>query len=122
MMAYTAIACTTFMFLLALIPFFPAQYLEKSSFRLLAGIGILIFTALFVYFIRQHADRHRMAKQQLIRLEQEAGLYLAHPSNTTNDPLYPQGWQTDWQTDYSVAVYLCSIGFLMTLVLSMFWI
>ena len=63
-----------------------------------------------------------MAKQQLIRLEQEAGFYLAHESADNTKSFYPQNWQTDWSSDISVLIYLSCIGSLTFLVISMLFV
>ena len=78
--------------------------------------GIMLFSAVFAFFILQHATRHRMAKQQLIRLEQILGLY--HDKGEANgEPLFPQNWQYDWTTDQSVTVYLTALSTLTILVI-----
>ena len=73
--------------------------------RWLAVSGLALFSGFFAYLILQQADRHRMAKQQLIELEKGVGLYQEgwHP---TGKAAYPANWQTDWVTDQSITIYL----------------
>jgi hypothetical protein len=78
--------------------------------------GIALFSGLFAYFILQHADRHRMAKQQLIELEKEFGLYQ-DGYQPNGDALFPKNWQSDWTTDRSVTIYLTILATLTTLVI-----
>ena len=78
--------------------------------------GIILFSGVFTFFILQHAKRHRMAKQQLITLEQTLGLY--HDKGEINgDALFPHNWQYDWTTDQSVTIYLAALSILTMLVI-----
>lgn len=120
MMALSGVACTVLIAILIFFPLFPQSHLGDSPFRWMATTGIILYSSLLSYLILQHADRHRMAKRQLIRLEQEAGLYLPHRTPNPTDPLYPQNWQTDWMSDTSVRIYLTCISCLTVLVVSMF--
>ena len=76
-----------------------------------------MFSALFIYLILQQRERHRFAKQTLIEIEKilglyEKGLYLKEKT------LYPEDWQTAWQTDRSVTVYVVVIATLAVLVIA----
>ena len=78
--------------------------------------GVTVFSSLFAYLILQQADRHRMAKQQVIELEQSLGFY--HQEwQLTGETLFPKNWQTDWTADRSVALYLAILATLTTLVI-----
>jgi hypothetical protein len=84
--------------------------------RWLAISGIALFSGFFAYVILQQADRHRMAKQQLIELEKGVGLYKdgwCHAEKAA----YPEGWQTDWVADRSVTIYLTVLTSLTALVI-----
>ena len=77
----------------------------STSIRWLAVFAVAVFAGLCAYLIVQHANRHQMAKQQLITLEQSLGLY--QPGWQTHDQmLFPEHWQSDWKTDQSVTIYL----------------
>ncbi len=99
--------------ILALSPPHPAH----PTIKIFAITGTMLFSALFVYLIVQQRDRHRMAKQTLIEIEQvlglyEEGLYLMGKS------LYPEDWQTTWLNDRSVTVYVAVITTMTILVVA----
>ncbi len=81
------------------------DHATESSARWLAISGLALFSGFFAYLILQQADRHRMAKQQLIELEKRVGLYNKSWYFTGN-AVYPEHWQTDWVADRSVTIYL----------------
>jgi hypothetical protein len=116
MMRLTAFSSTFLVLLLvAMFAGFPSSV--PTSLTLWFAIsGIMLFSGLFAYFILQHADRHRMAKQQLIELEQSLGLYQ-DGWKPNGDALFPKNWQADWVTDRSVTVYLTILAALTTLVI-----
>ena len=110
---------------------FPSTFLVLLLIAMLAGFprsaptsptlwfavsGIALFSGLFTYFILQHANRHRMAKQQLIELEKEFGLYQ-DGWQPNGDALFPKNWQSDWVTDRSVRIYLTILTTLTALVI-----
>ena len=76
-----------------------------STTRWLAISGLALFSGFFAYLILQQADRHRIAKQQLIELEKGVGLYKKD-LYVTGKAAYPEKWQTDWVADRSVTIYL----------------
>jgi len=82
----------------------------------LAISGVVILSGFVAYLILQQAERHQMAKQQLIELERGMGLYqegwIFHGKTA-----YPQHWQTDWLADRSVAIYLATLTVLTALVI-----
>jgi hypothetical protein len=94
----------------------PPEHATDSSTRWLAISGLAVFSGFFAYLILQQADRHRMAKQQLIELEKGVGLYK-EGWHFTEKSVYPEHWQTDWVEDRSVTVYLVILMSLTVLVI-----
>ena len=99
--------------ILALAPPHPVDPIIK----IFSITGVALFSSLFIYLILQQRDRHRLAKQTLIEIEKvlglyEKGLYLKDKT------LYPEDWQTAWQTDRSVTVYMTVIAALAVLVIA----
>jgi len=83
---------------------------------MLIGLVSLIWCGLFCALILQQQDRHRLAKQVLIQLEQalgfyEEGLFVNHQT------LYPDSWQTAWLSDKSNILYFTSLSILTGLIL-----
>jgi hypothetical protein len=87
-----------------------------SPTRWFAISGVALFSGLFAYLILQHADRHRMAKQQLIELEKAFGLY-DNGWQLSGNALFPKNWQSDWTADRSVSIYLTILAALTALVI-----
>jgi len=87
-----------------------------SPTRWFAISGVALFSGLFAYLILQHADRHRMAKQQLIELEKALGLY-ENGWQLSGDAFFPKNWQSDWTADRSVSIYLTILAALTALVI-----
>ena len=85
-----------------------------TGWLVISGVGL--FSGLFAYFILQHAERHRMAKQQLIELERAIGLY-ENGWQIHGESLFPKNWQTDWTKDRSVSTYLTILTGLTVLVM-----
>jgi hypothetical protein len=116
MMRLTAFASAFLVMLLitmlALSPF-PGP---TSPTRWFAISGVALFSGLFAYLILQHADRHRMAKQQLIELEKAFGLYK-NGWQLNGDALFPKNWQSDWTADRSISIYLTILAALTALVI-----
>ena len=99
--------------ILALAPPYPVNFIIK----IFSITGVALFSALFIYLILQQRSRHRLAKKTLIEIEKvlglyEEGLYLKEKS------LYPEDWQTAWQTDRSTTVYVTVIAALAVLVIA----
>jgi hypothetical protein len=92
------------------------DYSPDSTTRWLAISGIALFSGFFAYVILQQADRHRMAKQQLIELEKGVGLYK-EGWHYTGNAAYPEHWQTDWAADRSITIYLSVLASLTVLVM-----
>ncbi len=116
MIGLTAFAST--LLVLSLVALLPLNIWEETppSIGWLAISGVGLFSGLFAYFILQHAERHRMAKQQLIELERAIGLY-DNDWQANKEALFPQNWQTDWATDRSVTMYLTILSALTVLVI-----
>ncbi len=79
--------------------------------------GVVIFSSLVAFLIRQHANRHQMAKQQLIELEQSMEFY-EHGWQRNGEALYPQNWKFDWAADRSVTLYLTILAIQTLLIIS----
>jgi VIT1/CCC1 family predicted Fe2+/Mn2+ transporter len=78
---------------------------------ILIGLASLVWCGLFCALILQQQDRHRLAKQVLIQLEQalgfyEEGLFVEHQT------LYPEGWRTAWLGDRTGTFYLSCLWLL----------
>ncbi len=85
--------------------------------RIFAITGTALFSALFVYLVLQQRDRHRVAKQTLIEMEQVLGLYEGGLYRV-GKALYPKDWQTAWLSDRSTTVYVTMIATLTILVIA----
>ncbi len=116
MIRLTAFASTSLVLtLVTLLPITPWETTHSLTLWL-AVSGVALFSGLFAYFILQHAERHRMAKKQLIELEKGIGLYDSN-WRTNGAALFPNNWQTDWITDQSVSIYLTILIALTVLVI-----
>ena len=116
MMKLTAFSCSFFMLLLVTLLAIAPWTTANTPTQWLAISGIAVFSSLFAYLILQHAERHRMAKQQLIELEQTLGLY-EDGWQPNGDALFPKEWQSAWTADRSVTIYLSILGVLTALVI-----
>ncbi len=87
------------------------------TIKIFAMTGTALFAALFVYLILQQRDRHRIAKQTLIEMEQVLGLYEGDLYRV-GKALYPKDWQTAWLHDRSTTVYLTVVATLTILVIA----
>lgn len=116
MMRLTAFASAFLVMLLITILALSPWSGPTSPTRWFAISGVALFSGLFAYLILQHADRHRMAKQQLIELEKALGLYESG-WQLSGDTLFPKNWQSDWTTDRSVSIYLTILAALTALVI-----
>jgi len=115
MMQLTAFGSAFLVVLLSMLTVFswPAP---PAPARWFAVSGVTLFFSLFAYLILQHADRHRMAKQQLIELEKAIGLYQ-EGWQPMGEALFPHNWQSDWIADRSVTIYLTFLTTLTALVI-----
>jgi hypothetical protein len=117
MMRLTAFASTILVLILITLLPLSSWATPTSPMRWFSISGVALFSALFAFLILQHADRHRMAKQQVIELENALGLYQ-EGWKLSGEALFPKNWQTDWNTDRSVALYLTILAALTTLAIS----
>jgi len=99
--------------ILALAPPYPVVPIVK----IFSMTGVALFSALFIYLIIQQRDRHRLAKQTLIEIEKVLGLY-EEGLYLEGKTLYPEDWQTAWQSDRSVTIYVAVITALAVLVVA----
>ncbi|UCH91121.1 MAG: hypothetical protein JSU60_08545 [Nitrospirota bacterium] len=116
MMRLTAFASAFLVMLLITILALSPLPGTTSPIRWFAISGVALFSGLFAYLILQHADRHRMAKQQLIELEKVFGLY-ENSWQLSGNALFPKNWQSDWTIDRSVSIYLTILAALTALVI-----
>ena len=116
MMQLTALASAFLMLLLVTMLAVSPWPVPTSPTQWFAISGVALFSGLFAYLILQHADRHRMAKQQLIELEKALGLYQ-DGWQLSGDALFPKNWQSDWTADRSVTIYLTVLAALTALVI-----
>ncbi len=112
-------ACSawTLLLLLFLVPALPPLQPTHRIGSVLAAGGMLLFSGIMMYFIRQQRARYEMAKEILIKIEQKLGLY-EKSRQVDNLSFYPENWQTDWRHDRSEWVYH-GIIFLMTSLLAL---
>lgn len=115
MMKLSAFACSFLVLLLVTLLAAPAPVPPVFTTVLFAATGVILFSTLFAYLILQQRIRHRMAKKALIDLERLLGLY-DEGRYLEGRSLYPNHWQTDWQADRSVTVYLTVLAALTVLV------
>lgn len=87
---------------------------ERLAFLdgLLIGLAGLIWCGLFCALILQQQNRHRMAKQVLVQLEQALGFY-EEGLVVEKHALYPEEWKTAWMEDRSTTLY-CGCLWLLT--------
>ncbi|MEX0830352.1 MAG: hypothetical protein WD032_08915 [Nitrospirales bacterium] len=116
MMRLTARGSTVLIVILVALFILSPWSVPSSPSRWFLISGVALFSSLFAYLILQHADRHRMAKQQVIELEKTLGLYQEE-WKLTGESLFPKNWQTEWATDRSVTLYLVALATLTTLVI-----
>ena len=116
MIRLAAFASSFLMLLLITVLAFSHWIGPTSPTQWFAISGVMLFSGLFAYFILQQANRHRMAKQQLIKLEKALGLY-EEDWQLGGEAFFPRNWQSDWTTDQSVPIYLAVLTALTTLVM-----
>jgi hypothetical protein len=117
MMKLTAFACSFLVLLLVTMLTASVSSRPDLTTALFAVSGVALFSALFAYLILQQRNRHRMAKEALIEIERLLGLY-DEGFYLEGKSLYPEHWQTDWQADRSVTVYLTILTTLSVLVIA----
>ncbi len=117
MMRLTAFGSAFLVLLLVTILALSPPYPVHLTIKVFTITGTALFSALFVYLILQQRNRHRVAKQTLIEMEQVLGLY-EEGLYTVGKALYPKDWQTAWLHDRSVTVYVAVITALTILVVT----
>ena len=117
MMRLTAFGSAFLVLLLITILALAPPYPVDPIIKIFSTTGVALFSALFIYLILQQRDRHRFAKQTLIEIEKILGLY-EKGLYCKEKTLYPEDWQTAWQTDRSVTVYVTVIATLTVLVIA----
>lgn len=95
----------------------PASVDLDERMKTFAGTGTALFSGLVAYLILQQRARHRKAKQVLIEIERELGLYEIG-RYLPGKALYPESWQTAWMSDSSVTIYLSVLAGMTGLVLA----
>lgn len=111
MMRWTAIGAGSLVTLLLIILLVPSVHLLAFPARLFLASGILLLALTFAVMVWQQHNRHRQAKQQLIKLEHTLSLFEERPG-PDDRPLYPEDWKTDWTRDRSLLQYLGILTFL----------
>src|SRR5437870_378997 len=105
-------ACTSGVLVLV----FPMPATSTTT-AVLVCLGVALFSGIMAYLIMQQRARHLMAKQVLITIEQELGLY-EKGRHVEDSALYPKEWQTAWKQDISVGIYLAVLAGLTGLVMA----
>lgn len=113
----TGCASGVLVLILVLLLSAPVPATPDGLIRVLAGSGVLVFSGTAAYLVLQQRTRHLMAKQVLIAIERELGLY-DEGRFLQGAALYPADWQTAWTRDSSVTVYLWVLATLTGLVLA----
>ena len=116
MMRLTASASGVLVLLLVIVQFFPAPA-PPTAAAILVCAGVGLFSGIMAYLIVQQQARHLMAKQVLIKIEQELGLY-EKGRHLEEAALYPEEWQWAWKRDVSVGIYLAVLAGLTGLVIA----
>jgi hypothetical protein len=117
MMGLTACASAVLLFLLIAVLAIPGPVLSGTAEAVMLCVGVVLFSGVMVYVIIQQRVRHLMAKQVLIAIERELGLY-EEGRYLPETALYPKEWQTAWRHDASVIVYLSVLAVLTGLVIA----
>jgi len=116
MMWLTACASVVLVLLLVVVHVFPAPA-TSSMTTVLVCLGVVLFSGIMAYLIVQQQARHLMAKQVLIKIEHELGLY-EKGRHLEDAALYPEEWQMAWKHDVSVMIYLAVLAGLTGLVIA----
>ncbi len=111
MMRWTAIGMGGLVAILVILLLAPPTAHLTIAGRVLMSGGVLLWTATIATLLLQQRDRHRQAKQILIELERELGLF-EKIAGRHDRSLYPARWQTDWLRDRSIMLSLLLLGLL----------
>ena len=116
MMWLAASASAVLVLALAIVRFFPVPATSPAT-AVLVCLGVALFSGLMAYLIAQQRARHLMAKQVLIAIERELGLY-EKGRHLEDAALYPEEWQRAWKRDVSFVIYLAVLAGLTGLVIA----
>jgi len=116
MMRLTASASGVLVLVLVIVLVFPMPATSTTT-AVLVCLGAALFSGIMAYLIVQQRARHLMAKQVLIKIEQELGLY-EKGRHLEEAALYPEEWQWAWKRDVSVGIYLAVLAGLTGLVIA----
>lgn len=116
MMRWTAIGAGSLVAILSIVLLIPSAHSLSASSRLLLACAALVLSITYMSIIWQQHNRHRQAKQQLIKIEQALDLFGASPSHHDNI-LYPEDWQNEWTRDRSLVQYLAILTLLTGIIL-----
>ncbi|HEV8540682.1 MAG TPA: hypothetical protein VGQ60_05920 [Nitrospiraceae bacterium] len=116
MMWLTASASGVLVLSLVVVHVFAAPT-TSPTIAVLVCLGVVLFSGIMAYLIVQQQARHLMAKQVLINIERELGLY-EKGRHLEDAALYPEEWQTAWRRDVSVVIYLAVLAGLTGLVIA----
>ena len=116
MMWLTACTSGVLVLVLVVVQVFPAPATSLTT-AVLVCLGVALFAGIMAYLIVQQQARHLMAKQVLIKIEQELGLY-EKGRHLEEAALYPEEWQWAWKRDVSVGIYLAVLAGLTGLVVA----
>ncbi len=110
MMRLTGGTCALEVVILLILFTLPPAFRADPGSATCLGLGVGLLTALAIMLVDQQRNRHAQAKQALIEIEQELGLYQGEGFSRER-PLYPEHWKTDWLRDRSVLLYFTALGF-----------
>ena len=116
MMRWTAIGAGSLVAILSVVLLVPAAHSLSTTPRLLLACATLLLAITYMGIIWQQHNRHRQAKQQLIKFEQALGLFEELPGHNDH-ALYPEAWQNEWSHDRSLVQYLAILTLLTGIVL-----
>ncbi|NOS79724.1 MAG: hypothetical protein HOP35_17470 [Nitrospira sp.] len=116
MMRWTAIGAGSLVATLSIVLLVPTAHSLSVTSRLLLVCAMLLLTITYIGIIWQQHNRHRQAKQQLIKLEQALGLFEEFPGHDDH-ALYPDDWQNEWTRDRSLLQYIAVLTLLTGIVL-----
>ena len=113
----TGFASGVLVLVLVLLLIVPAAVSPDGIVKVFAGSGVVVFSGIVAYLVLQQRARHLLAKQVLVTIERELGLY-EEGRFFEGAALYPTDWQTAWTRDSSVTIYLSILAALTGLVLA----
>lgn len=116
MMRWTVTGAGSLVVLLSIVLLVPSAHSLSATSRLLLACATLLLAITYMGIIWQQHNRHRQAKQQLIKLEQALGLFGEFPGHD-GSALYPEDWQNEWSHDRSLVQYLAILTLLTGIVL-----